>query len=129
MKAIQTQDAPIPGGAYSQAIVASGLVFTCGMVPKDPVTGRIPEGVAMQTRQVLENLRAILRAAGTDLDRTVKTTVHLHNVREDFAAFDEVYREFFHPPYPVRTTVGSTLQGILVEIDLWACLPEDGAQG
>ncbi len=129
IKAIRTSDAPAPAGTYSQAITTGSLVFTCGMGPKDPVTGQIPEGVAAQTRQVLRNLEAILRAAGTDLAHTVKTTVHLANVREDFAAFDQVYREFFQPPYPVRTTVGSTLQGILVEIDLVAAAPDGAGQG
>jgi 2-iminobutanoate/2-iminopropanoate deaminase len=120
-KAIRTDGAPAPGGTYSQAVVAGDYVYTAGAGPADPATGKIVgDDVATQTRQVLTNLAAVLSAAGVGLEDVVKATVHLQELHRDFAAFDEVYREFFTEPYPVRTTVGSDLNNILVEIDLVA---------
>ncbi len=120
-KAVRTDSAPAPGGTYSQAVVAGDYVYTAGAGPADPVTGKIVgDDVATQTRQVLTNLAAVLSAAGVGFDDVVKATVHLQELHRDFAAFDEVYREFFTEPYPVRTTVGSDLNNILVEIDLVA---------
>lgn len=116
----QAAGVPEPAGAYSHAVRAGGLVFTAGLGPQDPVTGAIPDGVAEQTRQVMRNLRAVLESAGLTLDDVVKTTVHLQHLDRDFAEFDAAYRDCLTPPYPVRTTVGSTLAGILVEIDMVA---------
>ncbi|PSR26069.1 MAG: reactive intermediate/imine deaminase [Sulfobacillus benefaciens] len=121
LKAIQTAKAPAPGGAYSQGIQAGSIVFTAGLGPIDPETGGVVgETVEEQTRQVMLNLKAILEEAGLGLNRVIKTTVHLQNLEQDFAGFNEIYESFFEPPYPVRTTVGSTLKGILVEIDMVA---------
>lgn len=118
---IRTADAPAPGGTYSQAIAVGKLVFTAGMGPFDPRTGAIVgDDVAGQTEQVLRNLAAVLAAAGLSLADVVKSTVHLQDVRRDFAAYDGVYRKHFAAPYPVRTTVGSDLMGFLVEIDVVA---------
>jgi 2-iminobutanoate/2-iminopropanoate deaminase len=102
-------------------VVVGDLVYTAGAGPADPVTGKVVgDDVATQTRQVLTNLAAVLAEAGVGFEHVVKATVHLQELHRDFAAFDEVYREFFREPYPVRTTVGSDLNNILVEIDLVA---------
>jgi 2-iminobutanoate/2-iminopropanoate deaminase len=124
MRPIRTDSAPIPAGAYSQGIAAGDLVFTAGQGPIDPATGEVVgEDVATQTRRTLDNVAAILAADGLGLEHVVKTTVHLQELRRDFAAYDAVYREYFSEPYPVRTTVGSDLMNILVEIDVVAHRP------
>lgn len=93
------------------------------MGPVDPVTGKIVEGgVAEQTRQTLKNLESILAERGATMANVIKVTAHLQELHRDFAAYDLVYREFFSEPYPVRTTVGSDLINILVEIDLVVAL-------
>lgn len=117
--AVMTSSAPQPTGPYSQAITAAGLVFVAGQRPQDPVTGQLADGIAAQTRQVLQNVRGVLQAAGCTLADVVKVSVHLARLR-DFDTFNAVYREFFPEPYPARTTVGSSLRGILVEIDVIA---------
>ena len=120
---IQAKDAPAPGGSYSHGVVANGFLYTCGMGPVDPATGKIVDGgVAEQTRQTLINLQKILDAKGAKFEDVVKVTAHLQDVNRDFKAYDEVYREFFKAPFPVRTTVGSDLINILVEIDLVVAL-------
>jgi 2-iminobutanoate/2-iminopropanoate deaminase len=116
---ITVQDAPTPAGPYSQGIVAGPFVFVAGQGPKDPQTGVTPEGIEAQTHGVLRNVAAILRGAGCTMNDVVKSTVHLADL-SDFAAFNSVYREYFEEPLPVRTTVGSELMGILVEIDVIA---------
>ncbi|MGZ0068115.1 RidA family protein [Microbacterium arborescens] len=118
-KAIRTADAPQPAGPYSQGIVSGDLLFTAGFGPQDPVTGEKPESVGDQTRQVLRNLQAVLAQHGATLDDALKVTVHLADLA-DFDEFNVAYREFFSEPFPVRTTVGSQLADILVEIDLVA---------
>lgn len=118
---LRSSDAPEPLGTYSQGLVAGDFVYTSGMGPIDPKTGEVVgTDVATQTRQVLANLTAILREHGLGLDDVVKSTVHLQDLHRDFAAYDEVYRAHFDTPYPVRTTVGSDLMNILVEIDFVA---------
>jgi 2-iminobutanoate/2-iminopropanoate deaminase len=125
--AIDTPRAPRPIGPYSQAIVAQGLFFSAGFAPHDPVTGSLAAGVGDQTRQVLRNLAAVLAEQGATLDDCVKVTVHLQNLKADFAEYNAAYAEFFTAPFPVRTTVGSDLLDILVEIDVVAVLPTTGA--
>ena len=122
-KAILTPNAPTPGGPYSQGIVVNGFLFTAGFRPQDPATGTMVDDVAGQTRQVLKNIMAVLDAQGVSMNDVVKTTVHLQHLARDFPEFNVAYSEFFSEPYPVRTTVGSTLGGILVEIDVVAVLP------
>ena len=118
---IRTADAPPPGGSYSQGIAIGNLVFTAGMVPIDPATGKVPgDDVASQTHQVMKNLAAVLAERGLGFGDVVKTTVHLQDLKGDFRAFDEVYRSYLGEPYPVRTTVGSVLNNVLVEIDVVA---------
>ena len=119
----QAKGAPAPGGSYSHGVVANGILYTCGMGPIDPATGKIVDGgVAEQTRQTLKNLQAILTERGAVFADVVKVVAHLEDVNRDFAAYDTVYREFFTAPFPVRTTVGSDLINILVEIDLVVAL-------
>lgn len=116
------EGAPTPAGPYSHTAVAGGLLYTAGFGGKDPVTSELPESVGDQTRQVLRNLGTVLAAHGLDFSDVLKATVHLQNVKEDFAEFNAAYAEFFTEPYPVRTTVGSNLLDILVEIDVVAAL-------
>lgn len=123
--AIRTTHAPQPAGPYSQGIVANGFLYTAGFGPQDPETGEIESSIGAQTRQVLRNVAAVLGEHGLTLDDCVKATVHLADLA-DFAEFNDAYREFFSEPYPVRTTVGSQLANILVEIDVVAALREDG---
>ena len=121
LEKIETSDAPIPKGAYSQGIVAGGFLFTAGVAPHDPTTREIVgDTIAAQTAQTMRNLEAVLGARGLSLSDVVKTTVHLANLERDFASFDETYRSLMKDARPARTTVGSTLAGFLVEIDLIA---------
>lgn len=125
MRQVITSAAPQPTGPYSQAIRAGGLVFVAGQRPQDPATAGIPDGLVSQTRQVLRNVSSVLEAAGCTLADVAKVTVHLAHL-SDFDEFNAVYREFFSEPYPARTTVGSILRGILVEIDVIAVAPAIG---
>ena len=102
---IQTEHAPNAIGPYSQAVRANGLVFASGQIPIDPQTGQfVAGGIVEQTEQVLKNLGAVLEAAGSGLDRIVKTTVFLADMQE-FAAMNEVYARFFKETPPARATV------------------------
>ena len=123
-KAIKTDAAPGALGPYSQAIVAGGMVYCAGQIPLDPATSNLVSGgIAQQTEQVLKNLRAVLKAAGSDLDRAVKTTVFLKNMG-DFAAMNEVYGrpEYFGSTPPARSTVevARLPRDVLVEIEVVA---------
>ncbi len=119
---VSTNDAPKAIGPYSQAIKANGFVFVSGQVAIDPATGGVLEGdVRVQTERVLKNLTAILSAAGSSLDRALKTTVFLQNM-SDFAAMNEVYAKFFTGQQPARSTVevAQLPRNVLVEIDVIA---------
>jgi 2-iminobutanoate/2-iminopropanoate deaminase len=123
-KVVQTDTAPKALGPYSQAIAAGGMIYCAGQIPLDPTTGNIVAGgVAEQTHQVLKNLRAVLKAAGSDLDRAVKTTVFIKNMN-DFAAMNEVYGrpEYFGSAAPARSTVevARLPRDVLVEIEVVA---------
>lgn len=115
---------PRPGGAYSHLARAAGLVFTAGFGPHDPETGEVPEGVSAQTEATLANVANAMSEVGLDLSHVVKATVHLAELDRDFRGFDAVYQRVMPAPYPVRTTVGSRLLGILVEIDVVAVAEE-----
>lgn len=118
-RAIATDDAPRAIGPYSQAIAAGGLVFCSGQIALDPATGGMIAGtVADETRRVLENLRAVLRAAGLDLASVVRTTVYLTDLA-DFPVVNQVYAEFFSSPSPARSTVqvAALPRAARVEID------------
>ncbi len=119
---IQTDRAPEAIGPYSQAVKANGFVFASGQIPIDPKTGEfVPGGIQEQTKQVLKNLTAVLEAAGSSLDRVVKTTVFLLDM-EEFPAMNEVYREFFKEEPPARATVQAARlpRDARVEIELIA---------
>ncbi len=106
IKKVLTEKAPAPIGPYSQAIVIDGsLVYTAGQIPLDPATGSIMGGdIKLQTRQALNNLGAVLTAAGASFESVVKTTVFLKDMNE-FAAMNEVYAEFFSTHAPARSAV------------------------
>ena len=119
---IKTEHAPGAIGPYSQAVRAGGFVFASGQIPLDPQTGEFVEGgIAEQTEQVLRNLSAVLEAAGTTLDRVVKTTVFLAEM-SDFAAMNEVYGRYFERDAPARATVQAAglPRGARVEIEVIA---------
>jgi 2-iminobutanoate/2-iminopropanoate deaminase len=104
-KEVKTDKAPQAIGPYSQGIVAGSFVFCSGQIPLVPETGRIvSDGIEDQTRQVLKNVSAVLEAAGTSLDRAVKTTVFLQDMN-DFTAMNKIYAEFFNAPAPARAAV------------------------
>jgi 2-iminobutanoate/2-iminopropanoate deaminase len=116
-QSILTEKAPPPGGAYSQGLRAGDFLFTAGTGPWDPQTRQVVgTTIEEQTIRTLENIKAVLEAGGASLADVVKTTVHLSDLGQ-FAAFNQVYTRYFPDPKPVRTTVGSQLLGILVEID------------
>jgi len=122
-KAILIPNAPTPAGPYSHGVVANGFLFTAGFGPQDPATGKVvPGGVGEQTAQVLRNIQAVVAEAGATMEDVIKTTAHLQDLKRDFAAYNLAYAEFFSGPYPVRTTVGSDLWDILVEIDVVVAL-------
>ena len=102
---IQTDSAPSAIGPYSQAIKAGGFLFASGQIPIDPKSGTfVSGGIAEQTEQVLKNLSAVLEAAGSGLDRVVKTTVFLADM-DEFGAMNEVYGKYFSSRPPARATV------------------------
>ncbi len=119
---ITTGDAPKAIGPYSQAVVAGGFVFASGQIPLDPSTGELVEGgIAEQAEQVLRNISKVLEAAGTGLERVVKTTVFLADMN-DFAAMNEVYGRYFSHEPPARSTVQAARlpRDVRVEIDVIA---------
>lgn len=124
LEPVSTPSAPGAIGPYSQAIKAGGFLFASGQIPLDPTTGTITEGtVAAQAHQVLQNLGAVLKAAGVSYDRVVKTTVYLANM-SDFPAVNDVYATYFPSPAPARATIQAAAlpRNVLVEIDLVAFL-------
>jgi 2-iminobutanoate/2-iminopropanoate deaminase len=119
---VATKDAPQAIGPYSQAIKGNGFVFISGQIAIDPATAQIIQGdVAAQTERVLKNLEAILKAAGSALERVVRTTVFLKNMG-DFAAMNEVYGRFWKSAPPARSTVevARLPRDVAVEIDVIA---------
>ena len=118
MKQIHTNRAPAALGPYSQAVVSGGLCFTSGQIALSPETGEIVgEDITTQTRQVLENLCAVLAAAGASTEKVLKTTCYLADIA-DFAAFNAVYAEYF-PGKPARSCVAvkDLPRGALVEVE------------
>lgn len=114
---------PNPAGPYSHVIDCGSFVVTAGFGPQDPETGLVPEGIEAQTEQVITNLESALALAGLTLKDVVRSTVHLEHLDRDYAAYNAVYARRFVEPYPVRTTVGSRLANILVEVDVMAVRP------
>lgn len=124
---VMTNAAPAAIGPYSQAIHAGGLVFTAGQLGLDPTGGELAAGAAAQADRALRNLSAILDAAGTSLERVVKTTIFLADMG-DFAAVNEVYAAHFSTPYPARSTVAvkALPKDALVEIEAVALVETRG---
>ncbi len=125
-QSVATKGAPAPVGPYSQAVVAGGFVFASGQAALDPETGEMAgKDAAEQTELVMRNLRAVLEAAGSGLDRAVKSNVYLADMN-DFAAMNEVYARFFAREPPARTTVQAARLplGALVEIEMIALAGE-----
>jgi 2-iminobutanoate/2-iminopropanoate deaminase len=121
---VATDKAPRAIGPYEQAIKVGEFVYVSGQIPLDPKTGKLVDGgIKEQTCQVMENLKAILEAAGSSLDRVVKATVFLKSIA-DFTAMNEVYGEYLDRAKPARSTVAvaDLPRGALVEIDLVATL-------
>lgn len=121
---VHPEGAPLPIGPYTPAIIAGDLVFVSGQSPMAPGTRTVVEGdIRVQTRQVLENIRSILAAAGCTMADVVKVSAHLADMG-DFAGYNEIYAQYFPEPYPARTTVQSGLPGpFLVEIEVVALRP------
>ena len=118
-KKIQTHNAPAAIGPYSQAVQAGGTIYVSGQLPINPATGEFAGAdIRAQARQSLENIKAILAAAGTDMAHVVKTTVLLQDMA-DFASMNEVYAEYFSEPYPARAAfqVAKLPKDALVEIE------------
>jgi 2-iminobutanoate/2-iminopropanoate deaminase len=121
-ESVETDSAPKAIGPYAQAIKANGFVYTAGQIPIDPKTGNLVEGgIKEQTRQALENLKAVLQASGSSANQVVKATVYLTRMA-DFGAMNEVYGEYFGTAKPARSTVAvaELPRNALVEIDLVA---------
>ena len=123
-KIVATDKAPAAIGPYAQANIIGDLVITSGQIPIDPATGNLVEGdIEAQTKQVFENLKAVLEAAGSGLDKIVKTTCFMENMN-DFAKMNEVYASFFSGDYPSRSAVevAKLPKGALIEIEAIAYL-------
>lgn len=117
---LTTQKGAAPSGAYSQGLKAGDFIFVSGQGPLDPETGQITgETIEEQTALTLDNVKAVLAAGGAAMEDVIKVTVHLSDIAL-FDRFNQVYATYFPDPKPTRTTVGSQLPGILVEIDAMA---------
>jgi 2-iminobutanoate/2-iminopropanoate deaminase len=119
---IVSEKAPKAVGAYAQAVKAQGFVFLSGQIPLEPSTGELVQGdIATQTRRVLDNLKAVLEGAGTNLSKVVKATIYLIDMN-DFAVVNQTYAEYFPDAKPARATVAVAAlpRGSKVEIDMIA---------
>ena len=122
LKPVSSNAAPKAIGPYSQAIIAGNMLFLSGQIALDPATGNLVEGdFGIQARRVFDNLRAVLKVAGTDFSRVVKATVYLSDLT-NFAALNTIYAEYFGDHKPARSTVGVAAlpRGAAVEVDLIA---------
>ncbi|MFE4430389.1 RidA family protein [Peribacillus butanolivorans] len=124
--AISTNNAPGAIGPYSQAVKMEDFLFVSGQLPINPSTNEMPESVAEQTKQSLENVKAILEAAGSDLQHVLKTTVFLKDMNT-FTKMNEVYQSYFTENYPARSAVevARLPKEALVEIEVIACAPNN----
>lgn len=123
---IQTEKAPAAVGPYSQAIKAGDFIYTSGQIPLDPTSGAIvPGDIAIQAKQVLKNLSAVLEASGIRLSDVIKTTVFLRDMN-DFAKVNEVYAGFFSVPFPARSCVEVSRlpKDVLIEIEAVAAVSD-----
>ena len=119
---VSTTDAPQPGGPYSQAVVAGGLVFLAGQTPKTPAGEAVSGSFADQANQVFDNLEAVARAAGSSLHDAVRVGVFLRDMG-DFAELNRIFVERFGRELPARTTVPADLPGFSIEVDAVLALP------
>ena len=117
-KIISTEKAPAAIGPYNQGIVAGGFLYTSGQLPINPVTGLVPSSIEEQTVQVLDNLKAIIEAAGSTMEKVLKCTVYIVDFN-DFAVMNNIYSTYFPTNPPARATVGISklAKNALVEID------------
>lgn len=117
-KIISTDKAPAAIGPYSQAIEVNGMVYTSGVIPVNPETGEIPEGIEAQAKQAIGNLIALLKASGTDEFKVIKTTVFIKDMN-DFAKMNEIYASFFTGDFPARSCVevARLPKDVLIEIE------------
>jgi 2-iminobutanoate/2-iminopropanoate deaminase len=117
-KLISTDKSPAAIGPYNQGIVANGFLFTSGQLPIHPITGEVPSSIEEQTVQVLDNLKAIIEAAGTTMDNVVKCTVYIQNM-SDFAVMNQIYSTYFpnNPPARACVEISKIAKEALVEID------------
>lgn len=115
---ISTDKAPAAIGPYSQAIEVNGMVFTSGVIPVDPATGVIPEGVEAQATQAFTNLTNLIKASGAGMEQVVKTTVFIKEMN-DFGKINEIYAKFFKEPFPARSCVevARLPKDVLLEIE------------
>lgn len=122
MQKIETANAPAAIGPYSQGYIVNGMVYTSGQIPVDPATGSMPEGIEAQAEQSCKNVAALLQAAGTGMDKVIKTTCFLADM-DDFAAFNAVYARYFTSA-PARSCVAvkQIPKGALCEIEAIALL-------
>lgn len=120
-KIISTDKAPAAIGPYSQAVEIGNIVYTSGVIPVDPATGNIPEGSVAQAEQAFTNMKHLLEAAGTSMDKVLKTTVFIKEMN-DFGAINEVYAKFFPEPYPARSCVevARLPKDVMLEIEVIA---------
>ena len=123
VKVVHTDHAPQAIGPYSQAIEAGGFLFVSGQIPVNPETGEVVDGIEKQTEQVMENIKAVLKEAGTDFSQVVKFTIYLDSM-ENFAIVNEIYGKYLIEPYPARATVEVSRlpKDVLVEMDCIAHL-------
>ena len=124
MKTAVTSDkTPTPVGPYSIAISFNNLIFTSGQIPINPVNKTIPESIEEQAKQAMENLKTVLEAGGSNIDKVIKTTIYLKDMG-DFGTVNEIYESFFKPPFPARTCiqVSKLPKDALIEIEAIAAL-------
>lgn len=117
-KIISTDKAPAAIGPYSQAIEVNGMVYTSGVIPVNPENGEIPEGTVAQATQALTNLKNLLEAAGSSMDRVIKTTVFIKEM-DEFGTINGIYKEFFTSDFPARSCVevARLPKDVLLEIE------------
>ncbi len=118
MKEVKTNNAAAAIGPYSQAVVSGNMVYASGQIPVNPATGEIPEGVEAQANQAFTNVKNLLAAAGTSIDKVVKTSVFIQNM-DDFGKINEIYANYFTEPYPARSCVevAKLPKGVLLEVE------------
>ena len=118
MKEVKTNNAPAAIGPYSQAIISGNTVFASGQIPVNPSNGEIPECVEAQANQAFTNVKNLLEAAGTSIEKVIKTTVFIQNM-DDFGKINEIYASYFTEPFPARSCVevAKLPKGVLLEVE------------